>query len=558
MTLSITNGAAIITALTSDKESIANNGTDSATFTAVVSDSVSGLPLADVSVEWNTTLGNLSVRASLTTSSGAATVSLTDTGDLGTATVMARISSGSAKSQTLTLLSVAGSALLYSGTGYQGNACELKEHDSIEVRNQKDQWLWRSARVDADYLLSRTVISDRSSFNFWSYADEVNVTDVADITTNYSLLTFSQVEATALSRNDIIIRGTLYSSDVDTALVACAVQSWPSTIVTASHSFLGRSNNGVLVIMDRNQKITTTPLFIGTLDSAGIATWLCTLSLLTTWDTATERPVVVLAGRASADFILGPVTTTANSEEYTISLFYKKARGYISALTCDKDILLVNGRDTALLTATVVDNQQQPRESTPVIWSTTTGNLSAQRSETNAQGNAYTTLSATKEGSISITAALENGDSRAVTVVATTPPSDFPQFIATNVKKGSKAGTISFELITKNYPGGQNYVFRFYTQPLSGTTPGSPTTALYLTDTVAVHLLDTACSITSTYIQQNASTYISGSDWTATLHIIVDNLNLATADWEGGAIQLTLSNGGGKFTAGPDIYIPGI
>ena len=184
------------------------------------------------------------------------------------------------------------------------------------------------------------------------------------------------------------------------------------------------------------------------------------------------------------------------------------------------------------------------------------GKLSSQSSITNDAGKASTSVMATQEGIITVTATLENSNSKSVTVNAIAGPSDFPQFIATNVKKGTRAGTISFELIAHNYPGAQNYVFRFYTQPLSGNNPGAPTTTLYLTDTSSVHLYDTAYSVTSSYIQQNATTYLSGSDWKATLHIIIDNLNLATSDWEGGTIDLTMANGSSRFTSAPSIYIP--
>jgi len=87
-----------ISTLVNDKATLINNGIDIATFSATVTDSVSGQPLVNVSVDWNTTLGDLSASASLTNGSGVATVTLSDTGDTGTATVMARLSNGSTKS----------------------------------------------------------------------------------------------------------------------------------------------------------------------------------------------------------------------------------------------------------------------------------------------------------------------------------------------------------------------------------------------------------------------------------------------------------------------------
>ncbi|WP_312213376.1 Ig-like domain-containing protein [Pseudescherichia sp.] len=87
-----------ISTLASDKATLINNGTDIATFSATVTDAASGQPMVNVPVDWNTTLGDLSTSVSLTNGSGVATVTLSDTGDTGTATVMARLSNGSTKS----------------------------------------------------------------------------------------------------------------------------------------------------------------------------------------------------------------------------------------------------------------------------------------------------------------------------------------------------------------------------------------------------------------------------------------------------------------------------
>ncbi len=94
-----------IDSLTSDKATIVNNGIDTATFTATVIDSTTGLPMTNISVDWNTTLGSLSASATLTNDSGMATVALTDKGDTGTATVMARLANGSSKSYSITVAS---------------------------------------------------------------------------------------------------------------------------------------------------------------------------------------------------------------------------------------------------------------------------------------------------------------------------------------------------------------------------------------------------------------------------------------------------------------------
>ncbi len=143
-----------IDSLTSDKTSIANNGTDTATFSATVTDSASGLPLADVSVEWNTTLGNLSASASHTDSSGVATVALTDMGDTGTASVMARLSNGSAKSSTIEIKTAEQFAIILGARCCKQGAGRLQQGRLVALNPQT--------------LAPTTVV--------WRYKDDVNYT----------------------------------------------------------------------------------------------------------------------------------------------------------------------------------------------------------------------------------------------------------------------------------------------------------------------------------------------------------------------------------------------
>lgn len=91
-----------IVSLSSDKSGIINNGTDSAMLTAEVHDS-QNVPVAEVTVNWSTTLGNLSVLSSITNSEGQATVILTDTGDTGTAVVTGTLDNGSTGSVNIVL-----------------------------------------------------------------------------------------------------------------------------------------------------------------------------------------------------------------------------------------------------------------------------------------------------------------------------------------------------------------------------------------------------------------------------------------------------------------------
>jgi 5-hydroxyisourate hydrolase-like protein (transthyretin family) len=93
----------VISDLSASKETLVNNGTDSVTLTATVTDSATGKPVSGVSVSWNTALGAITPAASTTNASGQATATLTDTGDTGATSVTASLSDGSFRDITITI-----------------------------------------------------------------------------------------------------------------------------------------------------------------------------------------------------------------------------------------------------------------------------------------------------------------------------------------------------------------------------------------------------------------------------------------------------------------------
>ncbi|WP_330986224.1 MULTISPECIES: Ig-like domain-containing protein, partial [Enterobacterales] len=92
----------VVSSLTSDKDSIVNDGTDAAALTATVVDSRTNLPVSGVTVTWNTTLGNLNITSSVTNGSGQASTQLTAEQE-GTATVTAQLDNGSRATLTITV-----------------------------------------------------------------------------------------------------------------------------------------------------------------------------------------------------------------------------------------------------------------------------------------------------------------------------------------------------------------------------------------------------------------------------------------------------------------------
>ncbi|MEZ2604115.1 Ig-like domain-containing protein [Kluyvera intermedia] len=84
----------VISSLTSDKESIINDGVDKAILTATVTDSSTGSPVIGANIAWTTDIGTIEPSGSVSNADGQAVTALTDNGDTGTATVTATLTAG--------------------------------------------------------------------------------------------------------------------------------------------------------------------------------------------------------------------------------------------------------------------------------------------------------------------------------------------------------------------------------------------------------------------------------------------------------------------------------
>lgn len=104
-----------IVSLTSDKDSIANDGADVAMLTATVKDS-NGKMVEGVAVHWEAVPGTLNHKEQDTDSNGQSHAKLTDNGDTGKAVVTASLENGNQYSYTLTLTE-AHALKMYCSTG---------------------------------------------------------------------------------------------------------------------------------------------------------------------------------------------------------------------------------------------------------------------------------------------------------------------------------------------------------------------------------------------------------------------------------------------------------
>ena len=550
-----------ISDLSADKTAIVNDGVDAATLVATVQNN-SLQPVADVTVNWSTTIGQLSAASSVTNANGQATIVLTDSGDTGSAKVVAQLESGFSRSLDIMVTEKSTDEVtLFSSTNYQGTSSTLMDHSSVQLRNALSLWNWKSARLGTERLYAHTVLGNKETFDFRTYRDSYADADTTDLTTSYPQgISASLVQGVALNSDDVVVRVVLFSSQQGENLVAIATQSWPILENTASVMNGINTVSGVLAIFSRLAARTVIPLQVGTLDpGTGLVDWQISTSLIARWDSNNNIPSLTLDPVATPDgWLLGAMMPLTHAGEYQTVMLASLESFSIADLVSDSTSINVDGTDSAAITATVIDNNQQPAEGIVVHWQATSGQLSASTSTTDALGLAKVNITATQAGEITVTASLDNGSSKSVSLNAVAPSTVFPAFSAINVKNGSVAGTISFELVAHDMPS-QYFVFRFNTVPISNNNPGNPVTTLFLTDTTHVFLSDVDYSVTSQYIEQEIWTYLNNAppeDDTATIHIVVDKLNLNSSQWNGGMITVQYSVGSGAYKSAPSIYIP--
>jgi hypothetical protein len=145
-----------ISSVTASPGSIVDDGVSASVITATVLDG-SDQPAGGVTVNWSTTLGNLSVTSSVTGSDGHATTTLTDSGVPGTATVTATIT-GSSQSATVIItdgavsghIKVMGARRSNSYYYHQANSCSLVAMDSVSLQPVECQW-----RYDGEVEIQR-------------------------------------------------------------------------------------------------------------------------------------------------------------------------------------------------------------------------------------------------------------------------------------------------------------------------------------------------------------------------------------------------------------------
>ncbi|WP_330986280.1 MULTISPECIES: beta strand repeat-containing protein [Enterobacterales] len=523
----------IIQSLTSDKDSIFNDGTDAAALTATVHDG-SGNMVAGATVYWSTTLGSVTPATSVTGADGKATSTLTDSGDTGTTQVTASLDNGSTKTIGIIVEDRSVSYIIQSLTS---------DKDSI-VNDGTDAATLTATVVDANGVVVEGVIVS------WS-------TSVGTLSESESVTNTAGQATTQLTSTDdgtaLVVAVLDNGNTADTSVVVSAIDINSLVSDKDSISDSGDDVATLTATVTNEQGAPVTEVMVNWSTTVGV------LSVSSSVTNAEGKAVVQLTSTDVGTALISARLNNGAEATASVSIY---SPVFIETLVSDKTQVLVDGKDNATITATVTDDKGQPASNVVVHWSSTGGTLSSESVSTGSNGEAKTSFSSNIEGDFIVTAMLDNGDNKNIDIAGIVQATSFPAFSASNVRVGNSTGTIAFDLATHDYPGGINFVFKFYTTPVSGNNPGSPVTTVYLTDTTNVVLYDSKYSVASEYIMQDAFTELNGSssDTTATLNIIVENLYLDGGSWQGGYItcEYQPNAGLGPWTACPDIFIPAL
>ncbi|WP_330986218.1 MULTISPECIES: Ig-like domain-containing protein [Enterobacterales] len=311
---------------------------------------------------------------------------------------------------------------LYEEVSYQGTAQVLAEHDVATLRTPLGQWAAQSAKMNGLRLLSYTEYDPNDvSTDYRLYRDSYRVEDVPDLSVDYQAASL-YIRGTALGENDVVVRVRLTPDDTTQRVVMSAFQRFPqlSGYATASLTVNGVAEEGVLVVFDKTQPVTTVAVQAGVLNEDGTADWQVNTTVRAVWSESRQEPLLTLDDNAPADWQFLSMQATGNAGEFTTLLTGAFPGSlHIESLTSDKASIADNGTDVATLTALVLDAQEVATEGVTVHWNTTSGILNVASSTTNVEGQASAQLSSTEDGTAVVTAQILGQDSKEITIQVT-------------------------------------------------------------------------------------------------------------------------------------------
>ncbi|HGA2320504.1 TPA: inverse autotransporter beta domain-containing protein, partial [Pseudomonas putida] len=379
------NATARVLSLVATPASITADGAATSQLVAVIEDA-NGNPVgAGIAVGWSTTDGKLSKSSTVTDANSRAIVTLTAPTQVGSGTVSAKASAGSAdtviefhaNTQTAKVvgLSVTPATIKANGTDSSELVATVEDANSNPVPGASVAWTTSSG-----ILSSNTSSTDAQG--------------VARVTLKGTAAGTASVKALAVAGAATATVNLV--PDGSTAKVV-DLTATPATIKANG----AETSELVAVIEDASgNPVAGAPVTWTT--SSG------TLSGTTTTTDAQGKTRVTLKGTAAAAASV-KASAVAGAATATVNLVPDGSTAKVIDLAATPATIKANGTDVSQLVATVEDANGNPVVGAPITWTTSTGSLSAGSSSTDAQGKARVTLKGTAAGTATVKASAVAG-----------------------------------------------------------------------------------------------------------------------------------------------------
>lgn len=316
-----------------------------------------------------------------------------------------------------------GSLIFYGGKNYadgQNGHISVAHGGTGEIAVSNTDWSWQSVAVSAmrAFVFSQVNPAD-ASLSYLSHTESVISASIPDLPALYPTVQFP---LNYLGLDPAV--ATVVWVDIDSgqakpnALAATSVVGGSSASITTL-SLPG--NAGALGIVGLTQgSAVIANCQYGDYDSAtGVVAWNGAGTLVMEYLNGAVTLISATGFPESWSFG-APVMQADGSWRVALNGGVPVNTDIISSLTADKTVIKDDGQDTAALTATVTDSSSGlPVAGVTVNWSATLGNLSAAASVTDSNGHAVAALTATAEGSATVTARLANGSSQSLAITVT-------------------------------------------------------------------------------------------------------------------------------------------
>lgn len=362
--------------LTVDKNSIVGNSSDAATFSAVVKDA-NGNPIGGQIVSWSTDRGALSASSSTTNASGVATIRLTGS-VAGSAQVTAAVNGNAAvNAPQVTITPDSSSAQIGSGdltadkTAAVADGAEKVTYTALvkDASGNPVPGVAVSWGTDLGSLSAASSTTDSSG----NATITLTSKQAGSATVTAKLVTGAQVSATAV----------IFSADGSSAAIGSGDLTVDKTSVVANN--IDKATYTALV-KDANGNAVANHTVSWKTDAG-------TLSGATSTTGTDGKTTIELRNIKAEQATVVATVNSVGTDASVVTFIGDVTTAKVGTIVSDKAKLTGTGVETATITATIIDANDNPLSGVTPVWTTSTGTVVG-NSDTDVNGQATATLTA--------------------------------------------------------------------------------------------------------------------------------------------------------------------